>query len=149
MADDAVKTYTIDGKIYELRPLVFGQWQQLTRLVDGLDLPETISARTMVTTLADRLDELLAIVLTEQGKHPADKDIAALGKHLAFVMPPEQVAEVVTDFFEKTPAASLMELVAGVTAKLMHKIAAPTGSSNVSSCSAAATSPSATPSPGE
>ncbi|MFU8883102.1 MAG: hypothetical protein ACNA7Q_12105 [Rhodobacterales bacterium] len=144
-----IKTYTINGTIYELRPLVFGQWQQLTRLVEGLDLPEVISARTMVTTLADRLDELLAIILTKQGKSPADKDIAALGQHLAFVMPPEQVAEVITDFFELTPTASLMELVVGVTAKLMNRITTPTGSSNASSSSVAATSPSATPSFGE
>jgi hypothetical protein len=77
MNQKAIKTYVVAGIIYELRPLVFGQWQQLTKIINGLEYPEQITPRSVVETFGSRLDELLAVILTEEKKSPADKDLAA------------------------------------------------------------------------
>ena len=149
MNQKAIKTYVVAGIIYELRPLVFGQWQQLTKIINGLEYPEQITPRSVVETFGSRLDELLAVILTEEKKSPADKDLAATAKYLAFNMSPERVAQVVTDFFTITPVGSLMDLVTGVTTTLMMRLQAETGLNSALSCSPPETGPSAAASSGD
>lgn len=152
MSNTTIKTYEIDGKTYEQSPMVFGQWQQLNRVIDGLEIPSSITPRSLTVAFSDRLDQILAIVLTEKDQSPRDKNLDELAKHLTFSMPPEQVAEVVTDFFVCNPIPSVLNLVVGVTNKIRTRIetvTGPIGSNNVLSPSQEETSSSETTSSGE
>jgi len=122
---EELKTYTIDGTIFEQRELVFGQWQQLNRELKGMELPEQLTQRALIAAVADKLDRLVAIVLVEAGKSPRDKDLDDLAPQLAFSMKAEQIAAVVNDFFICNQVASIVDLVIGIIANLTKK-AAPT-----------------------
>jgi len=150
MTVNTVKTYEIGGKTYEQRRLVFGQWQQLLRLFKGggAALPELFGARELILALGDKLDTALAVVLTEQGQSPRDKDMEALADELAFEMLPEQVAEVFSDFFDCNPLASIAQAIGEAFGGLLEKLQDPNGSSEPSSSSPEGTGPSATPSSG-
>lgn len=154
MTEATIKSYDIGGKTFELRPLVFGQWQQLNRIMDGVDLPAELSMRNLVAAFADQLHLVLAVILTEKNRSPRDKNLDELAEQLAFNMPPEQVAEVVGDFFTQAPLASVFDLVTGVVERISQRIApalpgATTGSSKPCSSSATATGPSGEPSSGD
>ncbi|MCF6267634.1 MAG: hypothetical protein L3J57_13975 [Desulfuromusa sp.] len=149
MDKSTIKTYEIAGKTYEQRPLVFGQWQQLNRIIDGLEIPAALTPRSLTGAFADRLDQILAVVLTEKDKSPRDKDLAQLAEHLAFEMSPEQVAEVVTDFFDCNPIHSVLNLVVGITEKITSTVTQATGSNNASLCSLEETGLNETKSSGE
>ena len=149
MSEPTVKTYEIDGETYELRPLVLGQWKQLNRALDGIDYPEVPTVRNMTERFADRIDQFLAVVLTKQGTHPKDKDLTALAENFAWAMQPKQIAEVISDFFDLTPAASICNLVTGVMEKARLRMTAAIGSTEQLSTLPEETGPKKTPSSGD
>lgn len=150
MSEANVKTYEIGGKTYEQRLLVFGQWQQLNRIIEGVKMPAELSQRNLVVAFSDRLDQILAVILTEQGESARGKNLPELAELLAFEMSPEKVAEVIADFFDCNPIASVLNLVVGVIDKIQQTMkTAATGSSNQSSSSQAETGPNATVSSGD
>jgi hypothetical protein len=135
-----LKTYEIAGKTYEQRPLVYGQLLQLVTMMQEND------CATPPDLLQVNVPLVLAVVLTEQGKNPRDKDLSALAVELSYAMPVEQIAEVVRDFFVNGRIGEQMQALAGL-AQEAAIFAAPSKSSSPSS--AAATGPSATPSAGD
>lgn len=149
MNEASVKTYDIDGKTYEMPPLVFGQWQQLNKIMAQVEMPAELSPRNIVAAIGTKLDQVLAVILTEQGKKPQDKDLVVEAEHLAFSMEPEQVAEVITDFFAAAPVASVLNLVTGVTEAIQQRVRSVIGSSNASSSSVTETGASETASSGD
>ncbi len=128
MSEPTVKTYEIDGETYELRPLVFGQWRQLNSVIDGIPMPMEITPRSMIVAFADKLHLILAVILTEKGKSPGDKDLDKLAHHLEFRMSEEQVAEVILDFFTVSPIASVLNLISRVVKNLAEIVSQRTGS---------------------
>ena len=118
MSNTTVKSYQIDGTTFELRPLVYGQWRQLNSIIDGMPLPLELTPRNLIAAFADELHQIMAVILTESGKSPGDKDLEELAHRLEFAMPEDQVAEVLVNFFECNPIASVLNLINRVVAKL-------------------------------
>jgi len=133
------KKYNIGGKSYVQKPLVLGQLRQLLDVLRGVAIPVGAEVPEIVLALGDNLPEALAVILTESGKSPQDKDIPDLAGELAFTIPVDLTVEVIEDFFDCNPIASLLERFAGMTKKIEAAIR--TGYPNSSSSSAAGISP--------
>ena len=120
------KTYYIGGKTYEQRPLVLGQVKQLLAVTEGVAIPRMIDLSgniavnmvELVYLMGDRLPEAMAVVLTEQGTAPRDKDLQALAGELRWAVLPDQALDIVSDFFVGNPLSSFLEKLAGLTGKL-------------------------------
>jgi len=151
-----VKNYEIGGINFEQRRLVLGQWRQLRAELEGLELPPGDFLRSLVTALeqAGRLDRALAIVLTPRGTSPKDKDVGALAEQLEYAITPEQIAEVLADFFTCNPVSSILSQLAGVVHQVLlalqqELLRGRTASSRPSSSSPGEISPSESGSSGE
>ncbi len=113
MADKKEFKYEIGGRVFIQRPLVLGQLKQLIdHVMKDLIVPETDSLDPMMLLeiLGDKLPLGLAIILTEEGKSPKDKNILQLGEDLYFEITAEQTMEVIADFFVCTPVTSLLSM---------------------------------------
>jgi len=141
-------TYKIDGTIFVQMPLVLGQLRQLLAVLKNVEIPAVADALGLIQAVGDRLPEALAVVLTERGQSPRDKDLAALADRLAFSVTPETTLQVVEDFFDCNPVSSLLERLAGVMANATRNLA-PIGSTTLSSSSPQETSPGETRSSGD
>jgi hypothetical protein len=103
--------YTIGDKIYTQRPLVLGQVKQLIDLLRGTTIPANSSGVELIGALGESLPVALAIVLTEEGKSPGDKDIFELARELEFSVSPETALDVIDHFFALNPMPSLLKRV--------------------------------------
>jgi len=130
------KTYAINGKTYVQRPLVLGQAAQLLALLKGVSIPGEATALAIVAALGERIPDALAIVLTEEGTSPRDKNLPALAEEFAFALPPETALEAVDHFFALNPLSSWLNQIAGLMNRIgtgMKSTAAPGSTSSVSS----------------
>lgn len=149
------KTYTIAGSTYEQRELVLGQWRQLQALLVDLQIPAGTSLlHRLVAGLenAGRLDRALAIILVEVGQSPQHKDLDALEKAIAFELTPQQIAEIIEDFFTCNPVSSILSRLGTVLAQVVMLLSAAMkeiGSTGPLSPLPLATSPAPPLSPGE
>lgn len=149
------KTYEIGGKTYLQRELVLAEWRLLIPLLQELEFPPASSrVRQVLAALeaAGRLEMALAVLLTEQGTLPQDKDLAALAKVFEYAMTPAQVAEVIDDFFICNPASSIFERLGNAlfrAAAVIHQALREIGSKRSASCSQEETGADATPSSGD
>lgn len=112
------KKYDCGGKTYVQRPLVWGQWMQLMDVLKDIQLPNVIEPAVLINVLKDRLMPLLAIVLTEEGQPVKGKDLSALADELSFVLTPDQIFDVVSDFFDINPMHSLLEKLKNASGKM-------------------------------
>ena len=141
-----VKSYQIGGKTYEQRELVLGQWRQLSSLLSDLEMPAVGSRlQSMITALenAGRLDRAVAVLLNEPGVPPRDKDLDALASELEFSITPQQIAEVIDDFFTCNPVSSILSRLGTTLVKMvgaLHAALQETGLTVPSVSSPAATS---------
>jgi len=103
--------YDLNGTVYVQRPLVIGQVRQLVALLDGLIIPRGASIPELIDALGGKLMPAVAVALTEKGKSPRDKDIDSLAGELEYTMTPEQLLQVVDDFFGLNPISSIMERI--------------------------------------
>lgn len=138
--------YQIGDKTYVQKTLVLGQIEQMIGLVDGLLLPQVITPATVIAALGERLYQVLAVALTEEGRPLKDKDLEALGRELKWTIEPETAVEAISDFFDCNPTASLSRMI-GKVKEITGKIAA-MGSGTWSAPSPRETSPGETPSSG-
>lgn len=116
--------YVIDGKKYIQKPLVWGQIKQLKAIIPSIAIPAGVSLdQGLVMALTDHLPLLLAVVLIPEGISAKDKDIDALAEELEFAVNPETVLQVVADFFDCNPIASLAEKLAEIIKPLAARIA--------------------------
>lgn len=149
------KTYALAGSNYEQRELVLGQWRQLQALLTDLQVPTGPSLiHRLVAGLesAGRLDRALAIILVEVGQSPQHKDLDALEKAIAFEITPQQIAEIIEDFFICNPVSSILSRLGTVLAQVVMLLSAAMkeiGSTGPLSPLPLATSPEETKSPGE
>ena len=117
--------YEIGDKTYIQRPLVLGQMRQLTNTIKGLVIPADVDTLGLISALGDKLPLAIAIVLTLDGAALKDKDIYALAADIEFEILPEQTLQVIEDFFECNPIASLLESIGKMTegiSKAMNKM---------------------------
>ncbi len=152
-------TYTIGDRKYTQRPLVLGQINQLVALTRGVIFPKDANVAVLVGLLGNRLPKALAIVLIEDKptvpsdckdfKYLRDRDIQAIADEIEFNVSPEISIQVIEDFFDCNPIASLSEKFAGLGEKILKFKKTEKGSSTPSaSSSPEATSPKETPSSG-
>ena len=107
------KEYTLgNGLTYVQRPLVIGQVKQMKNLLSGVDINMADGVQGIIDALGDKLLSATAIVLTEKGKSPRDKDIDSLAGELEYAMTPLDILQVVDDFFICNPVSSLLERIA-------------------------------------
>ncbi len=102
-------TYEVNGKTYVQKPLVIGQVKQLLNALRGLEAPQGMTSVDLIELLGDKLPSIFAIVLTEQGTSPKDKDIASLAEEFSFDFPLETAIKVVEDFFGCNPTHLYLE----------------------------------------
>ncbi len=145
-----MKEYDINGRAFVQRPLVLGQIQQILRIMDGLALPDPLTLASLLDALGGRLYSAIAVVITEKGCSPRDKDLEALAKEVEWSVPLETALEIVDDFFVLNPASSLLGKAGGMVGRLNGMMGTLLGgSTRPSSSSPGATSPGATPSSGD
>lgn len=111
----AEKEYNFNGMTYVQRPLVIGQVRQLAGILDGIRIPRGAGIPEVVEALGDKIMTAVAIVLTEKGKSPRDKDLAAMAGEMDFVLTPEDLIQVIDDFFLLNPISSLLERIGTMT----------------------------------
>jgi len=139
--------YTIDGKKYFQKPLVLGQVQQLIKFLKGRKIPDDLSPFNVIEFLGDDLSEGIAIILSENGQHLKDKDIASLTAEIKWSIEPETSFEVIRDFFECNPIASIFEKLTGKIKEIVEMMM--TGLQKPSPSSVKETSPSEMKSSGD
>jgi len=114
------KKYTIDNKVYVQKPLLLGQWRQLIGIIKDIKI-STFDTVGLIIALGNDIHKAIAVLLTEEGKHPKDKDVDALAKELDFAVTSEQIPEIIEDFLDITPTASLIEKLTGAFQKTFLK----------------------------
>lgn len=150
-----VKTYSIAGKTYEQRTLVYGQLLQLVEVLGDAKIPEGNDYRDMMRRLGDRLLPAVAVVLLEPGSTPEQieaRDLPTFAKRLKFTISISTLTEILRDFFICNPLADLIdqliELVQ-LTGAFQMAAALPKTSKSSSSCLQEEIGPSAEPSSGD
>lgn len=111
-------TYNIDGKKFIQKPLVLGQLRQLLSILKTVEIPGDANAVGLIDAFGDRLQEVLAVILTEEGTSLKDKNIAAVSEMLSFCMTPETALQAIEDFFTCNPVSSLLERLTGAMGKV-------------------------------
>lgn len=114
-------TYDIGGKTYVQRPLVLGQVRQLMAEISPLGGINPEAGRAEVITAliqCSQLERVLAVVLSPEGEDLRTKDIDALAREVEFGITPETIVQVVEDFFDCNPTASLLQKLIGVIVKV-------------------------------
>lgn len=119
--------YEIGDKTYIQRPLVLGQIKQLSNVLDSVSISMLTNEMEMARLLLDNVAPVIAVVITEEGKSPQDKNIDELAEALEFTMDAETMAQVVQDFFACNPVASIYGKVSQMV-NLMKKTPQATGS---------------------
>lgn len=118
------KKYTIGDKIFIQKTLVLGQWKELGAIINDLRIPGDLNPASLVGALGSNLFAVLAIVLTEDGKPLKGKDIPALASEIEYGITPETAIEVIADFFDLNPIASLLNNLNGLTVTIKEKLTA-------------------------
>lgn len=141
--------YKINGKTYIQKPLVMGQIRQLMAILNGLAIPQKLTTAGLVALMGERLPQLFAIVLTEEGATLKGKDIEVLAAELEFDTPMDIALQVVDDFFDCNQISLLLERLATTIGKATGEINKATGSKTLSAPSAKEISPEGTTSSGD
>jgi hypothetical protein len=116
--------YEIGSKTFTQGPLVLGQVRQLLEVLKDFHFPEEFTAPQLMELLGpDRFPAALAVVLTEDGKSPRDKDLAALAADLEFSITAEMALQVVNDFFACNPVSSLLAGMSGALGTMAANLA--------------------------
>jgi hypothetical protein len=142
--------YVIGGRTYIQKPLVLGQFRQLFDLLKGTTVDANAGAAGLILAVGSRLPAALAVVLVEEGKSPAEKDLETLAAAIEFDITAEQAMEIVDGFFVCNPLTSFLERIAGLLGSIGSVMpATATGSPSFASSSATGISPGGTLSSGE
>jgi len=113
--------YDIGDKAYIQKPLVLGQIRQMIECLKGTTI-QSFRPLEIFNQLKDRMPMLLAIVLTGEGKSPRDKNLEEMAEEFEFSINIGTAIEVIEDFFDCNPTASVMEKLEGMQIKIMSQI---------------------------
>ncbi len=114
--------YRIGDKTYVQRTLVLGQIEQLSGIIEGLEITGDMKAEDILLALKDRVGDALGIILCEKGQKLIDKDLEAFARELRFAVEPEQIVEVIADFFDCNPIVSVFEKLLGGAGRITEAI---------------------------
>jgi hypothetical protein len=145
-----MREYTIDGKTYVQKRLVGGQTQQLVRIMKGISFPDDLTIDTLIDVMGDKLYAAIAVVITEKGCFPKDKDIEAMAEHLKWTADLETDIGIIKDFFALNPTSLILKEIGVMIMALKQKMRTlGPGSMKPSSSSPVETSQSETQSSGD
>jgi hypothetical protein len=151
--DESTETkYLIGEKTYIQRKLVLGQIEQFIDLLEDFSIPAgtALTVQNIIKTLGPKLGKALAIILTEEGKSPGDKNIEAFARELKFAIDEETTVKVVQDFFALNPGSLVLKTLKEKIIEILGMMhPEETGSNKLSLSSAMEISPSDTPSAGD
>jgi len=119
--------YQIDNKTYVQKPLVLGQIEQLSTLLNGLEIKTDMQPEDIISVLKEKIPQALAIVLCEKGEKLKDKDIESFAKELKFAIDLDLTMDVITDFFECNPIVSLLKKLRDQAEKIKATITGSNG----------------------
>ncbi|HNU76589.1 MAG TPA: hypothetical protein PKL88_02650 [bacterium] len=114
--------YKIGEKEYRMKPLVMGQVRQLLSLLKGVEMPESVTVVSLITTLGDKLPEAVAILLIEPDKTLKNKNLKSLTEEIEFELTPTLTMEIIEDFFDCTPIFSILEEMGTRVEKIVTKM---------------------------
>jgi hypothetical protein len=136
------KRYEIDGQTFVQRPLVLGQWRQLSAALSGVAVSPDMTPAELILALGPRLFEALAVILTPIScSSPRDKDLTSLADTIEWGIAPETAVEAITHFFELNPISSVLSGLTALAAQLKARMIDGIGSTNSASSSQMETSP--------
>ena len=133
--------YEINGKTYIQRALVLGQIPQMQDVLRGISFPDSIDPAGMLGLLDTKLPEALAVVLTEEGTSPKDKDVAAQAEEFRNTVDLSTAMDAIDHFFGLNPVASISQRLVQMIAGLRAEMTRESGSKTSSSSSPEGTSP--------
>lgn len=110
--------YTIGGRKFVQQELVMGQVKLLITAIKGISLPRVLTTATLILALGDRVTDVLAIILREEGVLLKDKKMDEVREWLEEHLSMEQSIRMVDDFFDCNPIASISEAVIGLAKKV-------------------------------
>lgn len=124
-------TYEIGGEKYMQKELVWGQWLQVMDEIEDVILPEELRPLELMKALKDKLPKLLAVVLVKEDEALESRHesvgiatfILTRSAKLAFMMTPQQMIDVVSDFFDANPLHLLLKNLIGKVNQVQEKIA--------------------------
>lgn len=144
-----MERYTINDKPYIQRTLVLGQIKQLTEALAGVNIPAGAGVAQVAGLIGEHLPRCAAVILQPEGVTHRDKDLTAMEAEFAEHLDIVTADQVIDDFFALTPAATIARLLGRLRGMFVVAQVGGAGSTRPSSSSAAAISPSATPSSGD
>jgi hypothetical protein len=122
MEESVQKKYVIGGKTYIQKALSWGQWKQLRKAIEGIVIPEDLDPLELVIVFEDKIPLLLAVVITEEGKSPKDKNLEELVGEIEFEITAELILQVIEDFFVANPVVSILRQLTGMTARILERM---------------------------
>lgn len=145
------KQYIINGKTYIQRPLVLGQFRQLIGVVKDIQIPPTLNAMLIASSLGDSLPRAIAVVITESGVklREKEKNIDKAAAEIEFDLSLELAVEIIEDFFDLTLTPALINRIRGMMKKAGMGITLSGASKKSASSSPEGTSQNATTSSGD
>ena len=141
--------YEISGRRFTQRRLVWGQFLQVRQLFQAIKGRAAGAAGDLIDMLGPQVPRFAAIVLCEEGKPLAQKDLEELTAHIEEHLDAPTAVRVVSDFLECTPIASDLSELTKLAAALGEQMAKTIRSSASSAPSPEETSPEETPSSGD
>ena len=112
--------YEIGDKTYTQRKLVMGQIEQLEEQLRDAVFPMTNDPLRIREALGNKVYMAFAISLVEEGKSPKRdiEELQAIADDLRWGIDPELTLQVIEDFFDCNPIASLFMRLEGLTKKI-------------------------------
>jgi hypothetical protein len=99
----------VDDREFIQRKLVLAQMEQLVERLKDVKWPDfgNFNLLSFYEAIGSRLPVAMAIILTEKGSNPKEKDIDALTDDMRFGLPLEESIRALKDFFLLNPTASI------------------------------------------
>ena len=124
------RKYSIGGKTYFQRTLVFGQIRQILTIFKKIEFSgaakkEFDSINEVIDLLGDNLIEFLAVLLVPEGRIPKTKDNKTIATELEWTIELPVITEVMTDFFILNQASEILKKLTDLMKKMNVKIQLP------------------------
>ena len=110
--------YEIGGRKFVQKALVLGQVKLLISTIRGVALPRDATPASLVIALGDKVADVLAIVLSEEGIPLKNKKLRDVQDLIEENLSIEQSIGMVEDFFDCNPIASISEAMIGLAKKV-------------------------------
>ena len=104
-----IKEYEIEGKIYVQKKMVWGQIKQLIEVIKDLRMPDEFNTAVLIAALGEKAPMAMAVIVTEKGCSPKDKDLEKIAEEFQFSMQVETAVEIIDDFFGFNPTSLWLE----------------------------------------